>query len=152
MTARPTAPRLRPPAFLPASVQAASASNSVVGLFFSLAGRAATTSTAMQHANNGHGMRRESAADQRNNMPGQATRPTTRTTREEDRSGHPRYGSRAAQTSFYGAGGRPRQQPQYSQFDDDYMDLTNMRHAYVSRHRGGSRISPSYEKSSRQFS
>ena len=32
------------------------------------------------------------------------------------------------------------------------MDLTNMRHAYVSRHRGGSRISPSYEKSSRQFS
>ena len=32
------------------------------------------------------------------------------------------------------------------------MDLTNMRIAYVSRHRGGSRISPSYEKSSRQFS
>ena len=70
----------------------------------------------MQHANNGHGMRRESAADQRNNTHGQATR----TTREDDRSGHPRYGSRAAQTSFYGAGGRPRQQPQYSQFDDDY--------------------------------
>ena len=32
------------------------------------------------------------------------------------------------------------------------MDLTNMRIAYVSRHRGGSQISPSYEKSSRQFS
>ena len=32
------------------------------------------------------------------------------------------------------------------------MDLTNMRHAYVSRHRGSSGISPSYEKSSRQFS
>ena len=33
-----------------------------------------------------------------------------------------------------------------------HMDLTNMRIAYVSRHRGGSQISPSYEKSSRQFS
>ena len=32
------------------------------------------------------------------------------------------------------------------------MDLTNMRIAYVSRYRGGSPISPSYEKSSRQFS
>ena len=32
------------------------------------------------------------------------------------------------------------------------MDLTNMRHAYVSRHRGCSQISPSYEKSSLQFS
>ena len=32
------------------------------------------------------------------------------------------------------------------------MDLTNMRIAYVSRHRGCSQISPSYEKSSRQFS
>eukprot|EP01048_Picozoa_sp_COSAG05_P006178 COSAG05_NODE_389_length_10436_cov_116.442875_7_plen_325_part_00 len=73
----------------------------------------------MEHASNGHGTRRAHAADRHNSMPGQATR---RSSREEDRSGRPRYGGRAAQTSFYGAGGRQRQLPrEYYPTDDDFQ-------------------------------
>ena len=120
MTVSPTVLRPQRPVFLLVSAQAASESSSEAYLFFSLAGRAATTSFAMQHANREHGTKTASAVDQHKETLTQ----TTRTSREEDRHGRPRYGSRAAQTSFYGAGGRQRQignQRDYYPTDDDFQ-------------------------------